>query len=409
MILTNKELSDVPKIPHKILILFFIIIFISFLLILFFGTFQKKVSCDGYVDIPDGITNIVSSESGFLSKINIDNKSKVTKNQKLFKIDNRKSTMQEGNSLDRIYKTQSEIENLKAQINNEEKSSIEKINLLTIKRKHMLEKENLIDIQKQIHLKRMQNILPVLKREEKSYHAGLLTDAQYQNILESYSQHQNALVEALRSLSETKLDIDDVDRSIKDEYSTTTSKIENIKLQITEKENLIEKDSEDNIQFIRSPTNGNIAQIIRDSNSYVQEGQIIATILPDNYNVIVNMYVDSQSIGYIRIGMHVRLRFPAYPYLQYGSYDGTVTGFSIAPIDTASKLIEKKLESISDISKKLNISYDIYQLEVKISNESLNRLGYDHPILPGMKVHGDIYTEVRRLYQWLYFPDNNKI
>ncbi|WP_156469999.1 hypothetical protein, partial [Acetobacter cerevisiae] len=184
--MTNNKLNHASKTTHKISILFCIFVFICFLLILFFGTFQKKISCDGYIDISDGITNIFSPRSGFLSKINISNKSKVTINQKLFKIDNKKSTIQEENSLDRIYKTQSEIENLNAQIKNEKTMSVEKINILSIKRKHILEKEKLIGIQKEIHLRRLQNILPILKKEEKSYHAGLLTDAQYQTILEPF-------------------------------------------------------------------------------------------------------------------------------------------------------------------------------------------------------------------------------
>ncbi len=169
---------------------------------------------------------------------------------------------------------------------------------------------------------------------------------------------ENARLEFLQSISDTK--------------KSNEVSIASLDKQITEIQ--INMDNAE----IRSPINGvvNMYSQINESD-IVQSGQTIATIVPNTDGEYkLTMYLSSSDISEVEIGQIVRLRFAAYPYQEYGEFEGTVKNIS------------------TDARANENIG-SYYVSEVTINDTKGLQL------ISGMECEARVVTKQRKIIYWI--------
>ncbi|PAQ05386.1 HlyD family secretion protein [Mesorhizobium temperatum] len=83
-------------------------------------------------------------------------------------------------------------------------------------------------------------------------------------------------------------------------------------------------ENERNLTRIRSPVSGAIEQFSGlTPGSYIQAGQTVAWVSPDG-ELVAEIYVSPNDIGFVRPGQAVRLQVDAFNYNQWGVIDATV-------------------------------------------------------------------------------------
>ncbi len=80
-------------------------------------------------------------------------------------------------------------------------------------------------------------------------------------------------------------------------------------------------------QMIRAPRDGTILRILHGSgNVYVQEGETIATFVPDTLQMAAEVYVSGNDLPLVYPGRQVRLQFEGWPAVQFSGWPSVAVG-----------------------------------------------------------------------------------
>ncbi|CFQ56996.1 HlyD family efflux transporter periplasmic adaptor subunit [Yersinia enterocolitica] len=146
---------------------------------------------------------------------------------------------------------------------------------------------------------------------------------------------------------------------------------------------------------ITSPIDGTLTGITGLAGNTIRAAQELASVVPTSGQVEVEIFATADTIGELREGQAVRLRFDAYPYQWFGQYDGIVRSISTTSV-------EQRL----DISEKQAHQPQRHYFQVRIipKNNAVVMAGETYPLRPGIGVQTDVFIRKRPLYEWLLLP-----
>lgn len=129
-----------------------------------------------------------------------------------------------------------------------------------------------------------------------------------------------------------------------------------------------------------APIDGKIAfATFLQENQQLQANQIICFINPENTQYYAEVYIPQTNFGKVRTGQVVLLKFPSYPFAEYGSVNGKID--FISNINTDSGYLAKVI-----LPNGLNTSY---KKQVQFRD--------------GLQAQGEIITQNMRLLQRFYY------
>jgi hemolysin D len=112
-------------------------------------------------------------------------------------------------------------------------------------------------------------------------------------------------------------------KDIQTQIGILNSEIAQNKQQIGELERQI------NQKILRAPIDGIVLQLPhKQPKSFIQTGQLVAEIAPQNASKILKVQMPSQNAGFLNLGMPVKVKFDAYPFQDYGIVTGKVVWLS---------------------------------------------------------------------------------
>jgi membrane fusion protein len=142
--------------------------------------------------------------------------------------------------------------------------------------------------------------------------------------------------------------------------------------------------------LLRAPVAGLIASRLVEAGQSVQMGQPILSLLPDGSTLRAQLLVPSASIGFVKPGDSVLLRYQAYPYQKFGSHRGTIIRISRSAVSSGAAPNEG--------------SDPVYRVLVDLQHQSVLAYGRQEALRPGMRLEADIMGERRKLYEWMLEP-----
>lgn len=128
----------------------------------------------------------------------------------------------------------------------------------------------------------------------------------------------------------------------------------------------------------------------------VDSSKPMLSIIPDNTQLIAELYVPSSAIGFIRTDNKVLLRYQAYPYQKFGHAQGKIIS------------IAKTSLSLREVNNAVNFdsgqSSQVYLVKVRLKKQTILAYGQQQPLHVGMVLEADIMSEKRRIYEWILEP-----
>jgi len=118
--------------------------------------------------------------------------------------------------------------------------------------------------------------------------------------------------------------------------------------------------------------------------NYIDEGDLLLKIVPDNTLPIVEVKIPSKDIGFIHLGQNARVKLDAFPYTRYGSLPAIVVYISKDSILENNKLY--------------------YPAHLKLEKNFLSISGKKLVAQLGMSVKSDIITGDRPLIDYFIAP-----
>jgi membrane fusion protein len=145
---------------------------------------------------------------------------------------------------------------------------------------------------------------------------------------------------------------------------------------------------------VLSPVRGTVATVLVETGQMVAPGSTLATILPADAELEAHLFAPSRSIGFIRVGQEVLLRYLAYPHQKFGSHSARVTAIARNPLPPA----ELGFTPIDGSREPL------YRIKVELATQAIAAYGRAEPLQPGMQLEADVQLDRRRLIEWVFEP-----
>jgi membrane fusion protein len=145
---------------------------------------------------------------------------------------------------------------------------------------------------------------------------------------------------------------------------------------------------------IVAPSSGVVATVLVEPGQMVTPGTPLVAIIPADATLEAHLYSPSRSIGFVRAGQEVLLRYLAYPHQKFGLHKASVIAISRNPMLPA----EMGFTPLDGSREPL------YRIKVSLESQRITAYGRLEPLQPGMQVEADIQLDRRRLIEWIFEP-----
>ena len=143
---------------------------------------------------------------------------------------------------------------------------------------------------------------------------------------------------------------------------------------------------------IRAPITGRVSALQASSGKLAEPNQLQLEIIPTS-TLKAELLVPSRSIGFVRVGQPVGIRYDAFPYQNFGRYKGTITEIS------------HNILTRSDVSSGfITLEEPVYRVTAALDRQDISAYGKSMPLQAGMLLKADVILDKRSLMQWVLDP-----
>ena len=202
---------------------------------------------------------------------------------------------------------------------------------------------------------------------------------------------QRANTASARSLATTRAELRDLRVQAQRDQAAALRNVAVVEQDLTENEARREF-------VVRAPQDGTATAISAEPGQAVSASQVLLAILPVDTQLEAELYAPSRAVGFLKPGMDVVLRYPAYPYQKFGQYRGQVREIA------GSALRAEELAMPGTPTAAGPASEPLYRVRVKLDRQAVTAYGANQPLRSGMALEASVLLEQRRLYEWVLEP-----
>ncbi|MDX8341768.1 HlyD family efflux transporter periplasmic adaptor subunit [Draconibacterium sp. IB214405] len=259
----------------------------------------------------------------------------------------------------------------KIELLQEETIKLEEQYLLSLDVKQMMEDELEI-ARKGIH------------RYERMLEKGGISMSQMEDERASLIQKKKGYINFLSSLKSDEINLIRQKQSLIDLQEQYQNDVDQFEFDLTDEISILKnllKNWKDKYLLI-SPIDGNVTLTTYWSENHVVDaGERVATVVPvENSGIICRAVIPSSGISKVNIGQKVNIKLKGYPYMEYGTLNGTVQSISLVPEKNEGYIVEIGLNEgmLSSFSEQLKLvqemdgTAEIVTKEIRFINKFVN-------------------------------------
>ncbi|WP_447778396.1 HlyD family secretion protein [Pseudomonas chlororaphis] len=163
-------------------------------------------------------------------------------------------------------------------------------------------------------------------------------------------------------------------------------------------QNLAESEAKRTL-LVTAPETGIATAVLADIGQTVDSSRPLLSIVPADAPLQAELYAPSKSIGFIKPGDPVLIRYQAYPYQKFGQYQGRVRSISRTSVPFAE--LASMAGAVPGLAKD---GEQLYRLQVSLDKQMVTAYGQPRPLQSGMLLDADVLQDTRRLYEWVLEP-----
>ncbi|MGR5148170.1 HlyD family secretion protein [Photobacterium alginatilyticum] len=374
-----------------------IVVIGAILTLLAVGSYTKKAQLEGVIVPSTGLIAVKAAQNGVVEAIYVEDGQEIEKSASLFRV-NSEVFDTSGESINQRLKRSLEhqFNSLQSQRDYERLVTQSRIDELNSK----IERLGL-EIQSAQQSLEFAKERTLLKKEARDSYRKLLKNSYISDL--AFKDYLSSLVSLQAEEESRKLMIQQLER----ERVAAQHQIDFMSLQgnlrTLELERQIDSLKQQQIELtsasesvVHSPVSGEITTLRAESGQSVSQGEVLLNIIPEQATLQVELYAPSRSIGFLRPGQPVGLRFDAYPHEKFGIQKGNVVQISQSTLTPAElKAQDQTIRSDAET---------LYRIVVSLNKSTIDVYGREEPLKVGMRVSADINVETRKLYEWLLGP-----
>lgn len=149
---------------------------------------------------------------------------------------------------------------------------------------------------------------------------------------------------------------------------------------------------------ISAAQDGVVTNMLISEGASVAIGQPLFQVTRPQSPLQARLLVESRAVGLLKKGQRVVMRYPAFPYQQFGQRWGTIKSVSSNGLRVAES------STFTDSSSNRDHLTPLYQVLVTLDEQNIEFDGRHLQLRPGMQVEADLLIERRKLIAWLFAP-----
>jgi membrane fusion protein len=218
--------------------------------------------------------------------------------------------------------------------------------------------------------------------------------------LQVLQQHDTVLQDLaqVKALKEHRLELQQQEDVLQGQLAqlpaTSVSKQNDTDRQLADVAQSISQNAAQRAIVLQAPADGTVADVLVHPGQAVTAQQSILTLLPKSSELLAELWVPPQAIGFIHNGESVMIRYQAYPYQKFGQHLGHVSEVS------RSALSPTEINRISG----QDFKESRYRVTVALDSQQVLTYGKAESLKPGMTLDADVLLDRRRLIEWVFEP-----
>ncbi|MCO7224309.1 HlyD family secretion protein [Pleionea sp. CnH1-48] len=384
----GRALIKTPKLLSY-LIVTLLSFFIISLVVVSLSTYSRKVSVRGILMPLHGEIKVYSEISGIIDSVLVEGGGYVDEEQPLFEI---KRSLIDEQGVDYNKAKLNELQRQKSLLKKtiketrqlfESDRSVSKIQLKSLKMelaklKELLALEN---EQKSVLQEQLSNISDLVSKGHASkklswdYEKNIVAQrvkikATEGNIVKLESQVHQLELEGVATINSNSIKINNLEKEL--------SLIET---------SLLDSRMKNNVRIV-SPVSGHVSFLQVHKGQKIDQNLLLATILPKKNQLIAEVQVPSSAISELYPGKLVKIKFDAFPYQEFGLFDGQV-------IEVSSSVLKPE-----EIVAQLKPVVPVYLVKVELEDERIVRKGKSYELQSGMLLDAEVIIETMQIIDW---------
>lgn len=258
-----------------------------------------------------------------------------------------------------------------------------------------------------LQARRVQLAQVTLARNEQLAKDGFVSAAQVQ----ARQEEQIDTKARLQSAQRARLGLQHDLQALKGELQALTAQLQTDLNQLERSHASLEQEATENTArksvVVTAPFAGQVTALGLLPGQSVQAGQNLLTLLPQTEPgnstpaaLQAHLYAPSHTVGFVRPGQSVYLRYAAYPYQKFGLYQGRIASVSstpFAPNELPPNLAQQLVNQVGS-------SEALYRINVQLADQAVRAYGQDVALKPGLTLEADVLQESRKVWEWVLEP-----
>ncbi len=373
---------------------------IALAILVFFFCFMttRKAQCQGILLPVSGVIRVVPTQTGTVKEKRVREGQLVAAGDVLFVLSGERSAI--------AGDAQKTISSLLASRRDSYRTELQQLELQTRQHAEAL-RRRMVDITGDLHHLDDQITLQKqrvsLSEQAWKRYSGLqalhyISAAQSQDKQADLLDQRQRVSDLLRAKANSQRDVDSTDAELRNLSVQAARDAAALQRNIAMvEEELTDSEAKREI-LVRSPGAGVVTAITAEMGQTVSPSQSIASVLPAHSLLEAEIYAPSRSVGFVKPGMQVLLRYQAYPYQKFGQHSATVTEVA----NTSLRPEEMTLPGAT--LPPGSTAEPLYRIRLKIDKQTVKAYGTDMPLKSGMLLDASIVLERRHLYEWILEP-----
>lgn len=363
------------------------------LIFLAWGEYHRKEVVAGYLRPTAGLTKIYPVAPGIVDKVYVKENENVRQGQPVARIrlDRQLSTgvaLNESITQELIVQKHllmAKIDNQRALYAVSREQHTESISNLEVK---IFQQTNQLNTLEERIALRQKKLTKLARLFEKGYVSQLDMTEQKDSLLAIRQQRddlQMAVNSSKAQLRELQFQLQQLPIELDSEMAQLDAELSGIK------QSLAQAEAQRSFDVV-SHRDGVITNILTTDGTMASTNKPILTVLPLDASLEAVLFVPTRAFGFVAPGQHTRIRYQAFPYQRFGIYRGVISRVS------------KSVILPTETSAPVAIQEPVYQVVVRLEQQSAKAYGTAVPLQAGMLLEADIIIDKRSLLEWFFEP-----
>jgi membrane fusion protein len=370
------------------------------LALLFFGSYTRKARIRGWLVPQQGLVQVFAPQSGVITNISPSEGDEVKKGDALIVLSTELRSAARGATQGEIAKRlevrrQSLLEARRqlARMGSQRTSSLAA--RLAALRSEIAQFDSSIALQEE----RVRLVRKSEARQREIHGTGLISDQALQVVLEARLEQESRLRELQRARIASQRERLALESDLQDAPLKSRTDVANIDRDIAEVEQDLAAVEARREIVIPAPESGTVTSLQAERGGRADPNVPLLSLVPAGSQLVGHLFSPSRSVGFLRPGQRVLLRYDAYPYQKFGRYEAVLIGISRSAVNP--RELPTQLAGLTSLT---GTDEPVYRLTVSLGTQAVTLYGKPVPLQPGMQFEADVLIEKRRLIAWVLDP-----